>query len=105
MTRQFDPHDAIRERIHRAEPVAARILLAGLSGLDRSAYAQHTLHDYVKELTGLGAPVPQDPEGGDAAARARFEHYEENLQAAYALGIALGLMLRPDQLSTTDPDL
>ncbi|MGE3178661.1 MAG: hypothetical protein AB7O32_14430 [Vicinamibacterales bacterium] len=97
MPRQFDPHDAIRERVRLAEPVARRILLAGLGGFDRDEYARQTLHDFVKELTGYGAPVPADPAGAEGDRTTAFAQYEENLHAAYALGIALGLMLQPDE--------
>ena len=79
---------AISERIRLARFYAQQIVLRGVDAL-KTQPDDHGISEYIDRLTGLPEfeYVGPDPDGGNAY---------RCLEAAFALGVATGLLLRPE---------
>jgi hypothetical protein len=77
-------------RVQLAAPLARELALNGLRDIDKecSGYAEMYLTSHIEQLIGHAGDAGID-DAGMALAIDGFE-------AAYALGIAVGLLLRPD---------
>jgi hypothetical protein len=79
----------VNEQVRLATPLAKRIVCSGLDD-GRNASSATILPNNVSEL--IGHDGPSDTETGDEA----LEKVNQCEEAAYALGIAVGLLLRAD---------
>lgn len=81
----------LKAQLQKAAPLAQQVLLRGLGDLDG-------LPDSESNLTLLGYVCDLTCTGEIASSESELEVYQRQIRGAYVLGIALGLMLRPEAL-------
>lgn len=85
--------DDLAALVRRAQPIARDLILNGLDDNPGLAYlVDFTVEGLVEELIGHQGPVVEFGEFGDE----NMTKYVQFLTGAYAIGIAVGILVRPE---------
>jgi hypothetical protein len=79
------PDNDLVTLVQKARPIAHEIVI---EGFDLTATAERNVPVFIEELIGHNGPPDLDGE--------RLTQFVDATEAAYAIGIAVGLLLRPE---------